>query len=91
MYALNINITYFGSFGVEHISNEIKKLIGNKNMQANICRIQEYNSVMCRYFCTGFIDFMLKDKSSTDFTNLFSPSDFKKKQKKKRWYNFKLS
>ena len=33
---------------------------------------------MCGYCCTGFIDFMLKVKSLTDFTNLFSPNDFKK-------------
>ena len=33
---------------------------------------------MCGYCCTGFIDFMLKGKSLTDFTNLFSPNDFKK-------------
>ena len=32
---------------------------------------------MCGDFCIGFIDCMLKDKSLTDFTNLFSPSDFK--------------
>ena len=29
---------------------------------------------MCRYFCIGFIDFMFKGKSLTDFTNLFSPN-----------------
>ena len=29
-------------------------------------------------FCIGFIDFVLKDKSLTDFTNLFSPNDLKK-------------
>ena len=45
-------------------------------MQANI--FQAYNSVMCRYFCIGLIDFMLKDKKLTDFTNLFSPNNFKK-------------
>ena len=33
---------------------------------------------MCRYFRIGFIDFMLKGKNLTDFTNLFSPNDFKK-------------
>ena len=32
---------------------------------------------MCGYFCIGFIDFMLKRKSLTDFTNLFLPNDFK--------------
>ena len=33
---------------------------------------------MCGYFCTGFIDFMLAGKKLTDFTNTFSPHDFKK-------------
>ena len=60
LYALNNNATYFGSFGVEHIQKEIKKFIGNKNTRTNIFRIQAYNSVMCGYFCIGFIDVMLK-------------------------------
>ena len=30
---------------------------------------------MCGYFFIGFIDFMLKNKSLTDFTNLVSPND----------------
>ena len=30
------------------------------------------------YFCIGFIDFILKDKSLTNFTHLFSPNDLKK-------------
>ena len=33
---------------------------------------------MCGYFCSGFIDFMFKGKSLTDYTNLFSPNDFKR-------------
>ena len=33
---------------------------------------------MCGYFCTGFIDFMLADKKSTDYTCLFSPYGFEK-------------
>ena len=32
---------------------------------------------MCRYFCLGLIDFMLKGNNLTDF-NLFSLNDFKK-------------
>ena len=55
-----------------------KKSIGNKNMHANIFRIQAYDSVMCGYFGIGFIDFMFTDKSLTDFTNHFPPNDFKK-------------
>ena len=33
---------------------------------------------MCGYFCIGFINYMFKGKSLTDFTNLFSPNDLKK-------------
>ena len=40
--------------------------------------MQANDSVMCGYFCIGFIDFMLVGKKLTDFTNLFSPHDFKK-------------
>ena len=71
-------IVYFDSFGVEHIPEEIKEFIGNKNIKANIFRVQTNNSVMCGYFCIGFIDFMLADKKLTDYTNLFSPYDFDK-------------
>ena len=37
---------------------------------------------MCGYFCIGFIDFMLTGKTLTDFTNLFSPNNFKKDDEK---------
>ena len=77
MHAFNNNVTYFDSFGVEYIPKEIQKFIGNKNIKTNIFRMQAYNSVMCGYFCIGFIDFMLKDKILTDFTNLFSPNYLK--------------
>ena len=33
---------------------------------------------MCGYFCIGFIHYMFKGKSLTDYTNLFSPNNFKK-------------
>ena len=72
------NVTYFDNFGVEHIPKKIRKFIANKNIQANTFGIQEHNSVMCGYFCIGFIDFMLKGKSLTDFTNIFSPNDLKR-------------
>ena len=71
-------IIYFDGFGVEHTPKEIKKLIGNKNIKANIFRVNENDSVMCWYFCIGFIYFMLAGKKLTDYTNLFSPYDFKK-------------
>ena len=72
------NVTYFNSFGVEHILKEVKKFIENKNIKTNIFRIQAYNSIVCGYFCIGFINFMLKGKTLTEYTNLFSPNNFKK-------------
>ena len=36
---------------------------------------------MCRYFCTEFIDFMLKGESSLEYTNLFSPNSYEKNDK----------
>ena len=33
---------------------------------------------MCRYFCIGFIDFMLNDQSLLDYTNLFSSNEYEK-------------
>ena len=75
---MNNNVTYFVSFGVEHIPKEIKIFTDKSIIVANIFRIQAYDSVMCGYFCIGFIDFMFKDKTLTDFINLFSPNNFDK-------------
>ena len=75
---LNISVTYFDCFGVEHISKEIKTFIENRSIKTNIFRIQAYDSIMCGYFCIRFIGLMLAKKTLTDFTNLFSPNNFKK-------------
>ena len=61
----NNNVTYFDSFGVEHIPKQIKTFINSKNIKANILRIQAYNLIMCEYFYIEFIDFMLKGKTLT--------------------------
>ena len=74
----NKTVTYFDSFGVEHIPQEVKKFITNKSIIANIFRKQAYDSAICGYFCIGFIDFILKGKNLTYLTNLFSPNNFKK-------------
>ena len=90
LYINNKTITCFDSFEVEHIPNEIIKYIGNKqsssaklrnkNIITNIYRIQAYDSIMCGYFCIGFMNFMFNDNSLTDYTILFSPNDFEKKK-----------
>ena len=66
------------NLGIEHIPSEIKKFLDNKNIIVSNFRIQAYDSVMCGYYCISFINYMFEGKSLTDFTNLFSPNDFKK-------------
>ena len=77
---------YFDSFSIEHIPKEINKFINNdmtkssslKSIKSNIFRTQAYDSIMCGYICIEFINYMLKGKTLLDYTNLFSPNDFKK-------------
>ena len=64
-------IVYFNSFGVEHVPEEIKELFGNKNIIANIFRVQANNSIICGHFCIELIEFMLAGRKLTDFTSLF--------------------
>ena len=47
------NIMYFDSFGVEHIPNEITKLMENKNIITNIYGIQAYDSIILDTFVLG--------------------------------------
>ena len=78
LYVQNNNVTYFNSFGVEYIPQEIKAFINsNKNITTNIFRIDAYDSIMCGYFCIGLIEFMLQGKVLTEFTNLLSPNNLK--------------
>ena len=88
LYVNNKTMIYFDSFGVEHIPKEIMKFTGNeqsssakacnKNIITNIFRIQAYDSIMCDYFCIGFINFMFNGNSLIDYINLSSPNDLKK-------------
>ena len=43
--------------------------------------MQAYDLIKCEYFCIGFFGFMLKGKNLVDYTNLFSPNDYEKKEK----------
>lgn len=69
MYLNGNSETYFDNFGVEYIPKKIKTLIDNKSIKANIFRMQAYDSIMCAYYFIGFIDFMFRGKTLTDFCN----------------------
>ena len=68
-----------------HVKNKIvtySDSIGIEIFQKNIYRIQAYDSIMCGYFCIGFINLMFNGNSLPDYASLFSPNDLKKKQKR---------
>ena len=51
LYSNNYNnVTYFDTFGVEHIPKEIKNIIERYIIGKIIFKIQAYDSVMCGYF-----------------------------------------
>ena len=77
LYISNNDAIYFNSFGVEHIPKEIKKFIGNKNMQTNILRLQANSSIMPRFLHWIYCFYALTQ--SFDHTNLFSLYEFEKK------------
>ena len=54
----------------------MRKFIGNENMITNNYRIQAHDSIMCEYFGTIFIDFMIKEKRFLEYANLFSPREY---------------
>ena len=84
LYVNGKTATYFDSFGIEHIPQEMRVFIADKDIIASIYRVQNYDSIMCGYFCIGFINYMFMGKSLTDYTIFFSPNNFKKND------NFKL-
>ena len=78
LYVSGNNVIYFDIFGVQYILIEIKKFVGNKNMIANIYRMQTYNSVMRGCFSIVFITVMLYGNIVLDYTNLLPSNKYKK-------------
>ena len=72
---------YFDSFAIEYIPLEVLHKIKDKSITQNIFRIQDNKSIMCRFFCIAFIEYMVARKTLLDYTNLISPNDYKKNDK----------
>ena len=68
---------YCDSFGIEYIPQEVSSKIKDKSITHNIFRIQSDDSIMCGYYCIAFIEYLIAGKSLIDYTNLFSPNDYK--------------
>ena len=72
---------YFDSFGIEYIPQEVLNKIRDNSITHNIFRIQDNDSIKCGFYCIAFIEYMLSIKSLWNYTNLFSPNDYKKNDK----------
>ena len=55
--------------------------IKDKSITLNILRVQDNDSIMCEFYCIAFIEYMLAGKTLLDYTNLFSPNEYKKNDK----------
>ena len=72
---------YFDSFGVEYNPQRILNKIKDKSITHNILRIQDNESIMYGFYCIAFVEYKLAGKPLLDYTNLFSPNDYKKNDK----------
>ena len=72
---------YFDSFGVEYIFQEVLNKIKDKSITHDIFIIQSDDSITCGFYCIILIEYLLKEKALLDYTNLFSPNDYKKNYK----------
>ena len=72
---------YLDSFGVEYFPQEVLNKIRDKSITHNIFRIESDGSIMCGFYCIGFIEYILAEKTLLDYANLFSPNDYKKNGK----------
>ena len=72
---------YFDSFGIEYIPQEVLNKIKDTSITHNIFRIQDNESIMCGFYSIAFIEYVLAGRVLLDYTNLFSPDDYKKNDK----------
>ena len=78
---LPLGLTAAASATDAAIQKKLEKLQKTKISLTNIYRIQRYSSIICGYFCIGFIDLMLNSKGLLDYTNLFHPREYEKNEK----------
>ena len=47
----------------------------------NIVGTQDDDSIICGFYCIAFMEYMIPGKILLDYTNLFSPNNYKKNDK----------
>ena len=68
---------YFDSFGIEYIPQEIWNKIRDTLITHNTFKKHHNECIVCGFCCITFIEYMLVGKMLLDYTNLFSPNDYK--------------
>ena len=74
-------VVYFAYFRIEHIPQEVFSKIRDKSITRNIFRIQDNEAITCGFYCITFIEYILTGRNLLEYTNLFSPNDYKKNDK----------
>ena len=74
---------HFDSFGIEYISQQVWNKIRDKSITYTtyLKNKIDNDSIMSGFYCIVFIEYMLSGKTLSDYTNLFSPNDYKKNDK----------
>ena len=72
---------YLDSFVIKYIPQEVVNKIRDRSINPNIFRIQDNDFIMYGFHCIAFIKYMLVGKTLLDYTNYFSPNDYKKNDK----------
>ena len=65
---------------LEYIPFKILNKIRDKSITHNVFKIQDNESIMCGFCCITFIEYILAGKTLLEYTNLFSPNDYKNDQ-----------
>ena len=56
-------------------------ILWGKSITDNRYRIQDNESIMCRFYYIAFIEYMLAGKALLDYTNCFSPNNYRNNDK----------
>ena len=66
---------------MEYIPQGVFSKIKDKSVTHNKFRIQSEDSVICGFYCTAFIEYVIAGKNLLDDATLFSLKDYRKNGK----------
>ena len=67
-------------------TKDVLSKIRDKSVTHSVFRVQDYDCIMRGFYWITFREYMLSGETLFNYTNLFSPSDYKKNDKIKYKY-----